>query len=83
MTMWATLTEDLPCLLDVGTASLPEPTYNAQQQQAYDRAGTLFTLPTADVKPGDRVVLDARPVRDLPREAGPGDRLDADRTAPP
>lgn len=56
-TTWATLTEALPCLLDVGTASLPEPTYTAQQQQAYDRAGTLFTLPTADVKPGDRVVL--------------------------
>lgn len=57
VTTWATVTENLPCLLDAGTAALPEPTYTAQQQQAYDRAGTLFTLAAADMKPGDRVVL--------------------------
>jgi hypothetical protein len=55
--IWAAVTTDLPCLLDVGTASMPEPTYTAEQQRTLDRSGTLFTLPTSDVKPGDRVVL--------------------------
>lgn len=57
VTTWHTVAYDVPCLLDVGTRSLPEPSYTAEQQRTLDRSGTLFALPAADVKPGDRVVL--------------------------
>jgi hypothetical protein len=56
-TTWNTILSDLPCLLDAGTQGQPEPQYTATQQTTLDRSGLLFALPTADLKPGDRVVL--------------------------
>lgn len=47
----------MPCLLDAGTASLPEPTYTSEQQRTLDRSATLLTLPSADVRPGDRLTM--------------------------
>lgn len=58
-TVWNVIATDVPCLLDAGTTGQPEPTYTATQQQALDRSGIFFTLPTSDVKSGDRVTLTA------------------------
>ena len=55
-TTWGVVVADLPCFLDASGHQL-DPTLSETAQQRLDRTGTLFTLPAADVLPGDRVVL--------------------------
>jgi hypothetical protein len=56
-TTWATVGEDVPCLLDPLGQPEDSAVATALQTTEADRTGTLITAPEADIQPADRLTI--------------------------
>ena len=67
---WSVIKSGVPCLFSKDQGEF-DPTWTATERREADQRGTLFALPTADIRPGDRVKITRPPTLALTLEVQP------------